>query len=255
MSLISFLPFVLKGDVAYQAYLVVDTITGILLRLSGLGILAWGSSLQITTANKDLLELYNLHLIKKFRYIACMLIDANQACVHQQNGEYLKRTELLKRLLNTSKHCSSFNNIYKDENTNSNTNLITLNEIKEQKKEDHNNNNEKQQYVNNISQTNHNDNREKESKNKSCQCICKSETFQESLVQLAAVAEEAYAHILVIEKRRLDHYSSWVQYLPGYGNIDHSANVAQLRDHIVPLMVDLTHQCRESCVWARNIFS
>ena len=225
------------GTSVYNTVKLVDNIVSVMLRLSGLGILALtssSSSLSTLTSltkssnpDQDLMELYNLDLIGKFRYIGCILMDFQSVCTHHT---YLDRSDLMNRLFGSSTHLNSFINTTTTSSSSKNPSFLLQEENPQEE-----------------------DQKEKLKTPFPCPCLCESKVFQESLFQLSEIAEEAYAHIIAIEYRREQHKKSYYQYIPFMNYVDHSSNIIPLKTRIIPKLNQLITQCLQSSEWANTI--
>lgn len=226
MSL-ALIPIVLSGDMALKGLQLLDSVAGVLLRLSGLGILAFGTSVSAASTlagpNQDLIDLYRLDIVELFRQVACLLLDADRMCSHASRKPSADRTDLLRRLIGSSQdlHRQVPTGMgtaapASDSPIECNDNSVVKVDVQQP-----------YQY-----------------------CLCQSHTFQEALYQLAQISEQAYAHIVAIEYRRQQHQQSWSQYIPGYSKPDHRVNIEALRKDVLPRMEKRIQKVLQSAAFA-----
>jgi hypothetical protein len=233
MSL-ALIPLLLNGDMAIKSLQLLDSVAGVLLRLSGLGILAFGTSVStsivsnVTGQNQDLIELYRLDIVELFRQVACLLLDADRMCPHVDRKPSADRTDLLRRLIGSSQE------LHKQEPASIGGQYPLRDDSPIEC-------NEKSIVKLDSTPSNY--------------CLCQSHTFQEALYQLAVISEQAYSHIVAIEYRRQQHQQSWSKYIPGYSQPDHRVNIEALKKHVLPMMEKRIQKVLQSAAFAEVMLS
>lgn len=277
----------LSAPQMYRSYQILDTVSGILLRLSGLGVLSRAGSLvglagagpsapavraaamsgavldPAYCGGDDLLALYQLRLPERLTFVASMLLDFNEHCscagprpqllqprVHKLMDELIDHTRQVAHLCDDASGTANAPAAAREQEmrlqplrplvaaASSSSSSPSSSSLAPSAPPDENNAA--------PAEALHDGERRR-------RCYCQSRAFQESLQQLLEVTEEAYAHVVAIQKRAEAHRASWYRYLPGLGQVDHSANVSALRTGVVPRLHELTNQCLDACQWARSI--